>query len=287
MSSLLFTPLIGKTVREKGKALFGDGLAPVEHHGYEHFFIYFWVYYSDDEGETWQTNEGTGVWGAGGELFVTLDYSAGGHYRCNEPVVAEVSPNHHLMLLRTPLGRLYQSWSSDDGTTWSRPEPTALASSLAPAALERIPGTDDLLAVWNQSSADEIERGMQRHRLSTAVSKDSGATWHRGRNMFCLKEDDVTYVEPPPIRSYRVMEHCPRLPLNDLEGTYPFVEFWKNRAIIRHSCKQRTYYSAPIIASTQMAGQAMICPPAREARTRMSVWSCPSRGSMGRRVDNF
>ena len=234
--------LIGKTIREKGRALFGDALSLVGHHGYEHFFTYCWVYYSDDEGETWQTNEGKGIWGTGGELFVTLDYSAGGHYRSNEPVVAEVSTDHLLMLLRTPLGRLYQSWSKDNGTTWSRPEPTTLASSLAPAALERIEGTNDLLVIWNQSSADEIERGMQRHRLSSAISKDGGATWDHRRNIFSLKKGDITYVEPPPIRPYRAMEHSPRLPPNDLEGTYPYVTFWKDIAIIRYFCRERAYY---------------------------------------------
>ena len=234
--------LIGQTVREKGRALFGDDIALVGHHGYEHFFTYCWVYYSDDEGRTWRTNEGKGVWGAGGELFATLDYSAGGHYRCNEPVVAEVSPGHLLMLLRTPLGRLYQSWSSDDGKTWSMPEPTALASALAPANVQRIPGGDDLLVVWNQSSADEIERGMQRHRLSSALSRDGGATWERGGNVFALKRGDRTFVEPPPIKPYRALEHAPRLPPNDLEGTYPLVSFWKDRALVRYLCRERAFY---------------------------------------------
>ena len=234
--------LVGKVLREKGRALYGDQLVVVGAHGYEHFFTYCWVYYSDDEGETWQTNKGKGVWGAGGELFGTLDYSAGGHYRCNEPTVAEASPDHLLMFLRTPLGRLYQSWSKDDGTTWTRPEPTALASALAPAALERIPGSNDLLVIWNQASADEIERGMQRYRLSSAISKDGGATWTRGRNIFSQKEGDTTYVEPPAIRPYRAMEHAPRVPLNYLVATYPFVSFWKDRAIIRHYCHDQAYY---------------------------------------------
>ena len=106
--------------------------------------------------------------------LLTLDTSAGGHYSCEEPSIAEVSPGNLLLFHRTPVGRLFQSWSSDNGTTWSLPEPTALASSRAPAALMRIPGTDDLLTIWNQASADEIERGLQRHRLTSAISKDGG-----------------------------------------------------------------------------------------------------------------
>ena len=236
--------LLGKTVWEKGRALFGDDIALVGHHGYEHFFTYCWAYYSDDEGKTWKANKGTGVWGAGAELFVTLDYSAGGHYRCNEPVVAEVSPNHLLMILRTPLGRFYQSWSADNGTSWSRPEPTALASALAPAALGRIPGSDDLLIIWNQASGDEIQRGMQRHRLSSAVSRDAGATWRHTGNVFSifLQEGDTDKVEPSPIQPYRALEHAPRLPPNDLEGTYPYLSFCKDTAIISFMCREREYY---------------------------------------------
>ena len=106
--------LVGRHLRGGGlgtgptsHAMFGDQAARVGAHGYEHFFTYCWAYYSDDEGQTWHTNEGKGKWGAGGELFVTLDYSAGGHWRCNEPAIAEVSPDHLLMLMRTPLGRFY------------------------------------------------------------------------------------------------------------------------------------------------------------------------------------
>ena len=40
-----------------------------------------------------------------------------------------------------------------------------------------VPGTGDLLLVWNQASAEEIQNGLSRHRLSTAISNDGGASW--------------------------------------------------------------------------------------------------------------
>ena len=241
--------LVGRTLRggalgigPTARAMFGDQVASAGAHGYEHFFTYCWAYYSDDEGETWQTNEGKGKWGAGGELFVTLDYSGGGHWRCNEPAIAEVSPDHLLMLMRTPLGRFYQSWSADNGTTWSHPEPSALATALAPAAMTRLPETGDLLVIWNQASPDEIEKGFQRHRLSAAISQDGGATWLRSRNVFSVYgASDRTYVEPPSIQNYRAMELAPRLPANDIQGTYPFITLWKDQVIVRFGSTDGAY----------------------------------------------
>lgn len=149
--------------------LFGDEWATVGGHGYENVMDVSWVYFSDDEGRSWQRNPD-------GEMMVTIDYNAGGHFSCEESVVAEVSPKHLLMIHRTQIGRLYQSWSDDDGSTWSHAEPTVLASSRSPACLRRIPGTNDLLILWNQASGGEIRRGRQRHRLTSAISQDGGVT---------------------------------------------------------------------------------------------------------------
>ncbi len=237
--------LVGKSVKERGRALFGDEPAMIGHHGWEEFFAYCWAYYSDDEGRTWKTNTGKGVWAAGGELFATVDYSGGGHYQTTEPSVVEVAPDHLLMLLRTPLGRLYQSWSEDDGASWSRPEPSPLASALAPPAVERIPGSRELLLVWNQSSAEEIQQGLQRHRLSSAISRDGGASWESRPNVFSTfqKAEDRIRIEPPPIRFYRARERASRLTPNDLEATYPSLTFWRDRVLVTFMCRERSYYS--------------------------------------------
>jgi hypothetical protein len=269
--------LIGKEAREKGRAFYRDTLVRVGHHSYELFFTYCWTYYSDDEGKTWHPNKGKGVWGTGGELFVTLDHAAGGHFRCNEPVMAEVSPGHLLMFFRTPLGRLYQSWSTDDGTSWSSPEPTALASSLAPAALDRIPGTDDLLVVWNQHSADEITRGLQRLRLSSAISQDGGVTWGHRKNVFAQVKGDRAYIEPPPIQAYRAMEFGPKVPPNDIIATYPLVGFWKDRVIIRYRCEElsrlnwEAYNRAFEATQAVAAGAAVDVPPLPGVSTQATL----------------
>jgi hypothetical protein len=252
--------LVGEHLREKyvnvegSRAMYGDELVSVGPHGYDAFMTYCWAYLSDDEGESWRTNDRKGVWAAGGELFVNRDHSAGGHWRANEPVVAEVSDDHILMLQRTPLGRLYQSWSSDNGTTWSQSEPTSLASALAPAALVRLPRTGDLLVIWNQASRDEIGRGMSRIRLSSAISKDEGASWLRGRNVFSqYGEDDRRYVDPPPIGNYRAMELAPRLPDDIAQATYPNIMLWRDRVTVRF---RYGFQNDPNDSSTQGEGDS-------------------------------
>ena len=209
------------------QALLGDRWSLVGSHDYEPNPLLSWVYYSDDEGQTWQRN-------ANGEMMVTLDDEAGGNWSTEEPTVVEYSLGHLLMLYRTPLGRLFQSWSSDDGTNWTAPRPTALSASRAPAALKKIPETGDLLVVWNQASGDEVQRGLLRHRLSAAISQDGGASWKWHKNIFCIDEDDRSFVEPSPVRHYRADRFSPRLPLNHCWATYSAVAIWQERLILTY-----------------------------------------------------
>ena len=205
----------------------GDLWALSGSHSYEPRPFVSWVYYSDDEGQTWQRN-------ANGEMMITIDDSAGGHWSCSEPTVAEYSPKHLLMLYRTSLGRLFQSWSSDDGTNWTRPRPTQIAAAQAPAFLKRIPGTNDLLVIWNQASGDEIERGLQRHRLSSAISQDGGATWKFHKHVVCLDKDDRSYVEPSPVRYYAAKRFSPRFPANYVMSHNQRLSFWENWVYIHY-----------------------------------------------------
>ncbi len=119
-----------------------------------------------------------------GELFILLEPD--GHMVGNfEPSVVETAPNTLLMFLRSKLGRVFQSWSTDNGETWTYPEPTHLAASNSPNILTRLPATGHVLAVWNQQSEQEIQEGYVRTRLSAAVSRNGGGsgssfrTWSR------------------------------------------------------------------------------------------------------------
>ena len=204
------------------------------------------VYYSGDDGRTWQRNRD-------GELIILLDWNADFNYT-NEPSVTEVEPAKLLMFLRTALGRLFQSWSTDNGETWTRPAPTALASSIAPGQIRTLPN-GHLLAVWNQHSEDEIKQGFVRTRISSAISRDGGSVWEFFQNVESIHEE--TRVEPGPIRPVRPEEYHfrPGVPAPEREGryitpaedygwwTYPSVFVMDDRVLIGH--RYRAYREHP------------------------------------------
>jgi hypothetical protein len=134
------------------------------------------VSYSDDEGQTWQRCPGQlmGWFDAEG-----IPNGRGGVTAVDEPNVAECADGRLLLLARSTVGRLVQSYSEDEGVTWTPIVPSDLASSYSPPRLRRIPNSGDLLCVWNQVSRDEIKRGYRRGRLSVALSRDSGASWEQ------------------------------------------------------------------------------------------------------------
>ena len=156
---------------------------------------YSWVYYSDDEGQTWHASNS--------ELLIIQEQGKTGCYNLEEPVVEELTDGTVLLYGRTEFGVPFQSFSKDGGISWTPPQPVDLASGYSPHSFARIPSTGDLLLVWNQVSGKESVSGLQRHRLSTAISQDEGKTWKHFRNLESL--DDRTRIQPPggPPRIYR------------------------------------------------------------------------------------
>ena len=149
--------------------------------------------YSDDEGRTWGESKTV--------LAVPLDGGRKGLYMWDEWSVVELEGGHLLGMARTEMNRLYQCVSKDQGETWEDVEPTELASGDSPCLVRCIPTTGDLLVIWNQTSAQEYQRYLTRHRLSCAISRDQGKTWDNFKNLESL--DDVTRIELSQIRPYR------------------------------------------------------------------------------------
>ncbi len=128
-------------------------------------------YYSDDNGQTWQSSEEV----PNPEGIVL-----------QEPGVVELKDGSILMVIRSNAGVQCYSYSRDRGKTWSEVEKSTLVSPVSPATIERIPGTGDLLAVWNNNLSEDPDRAKLRTPLNAAISRDEGKTWENVKTL----EDD-------------------------------------------------------------------------------------------------
>lgn len=198
-----------------------------------------YVFYSDDDGETWQRNRD-------GELLIVRE--PGGPFDATfEPSVTEVAPAKLFMIMRTNLGRYFQAWSHDDGETWTRPQPTQLAGTHAPAQVRTLPN-GHLLCVFTQQSEEEIRKGFVRTRLSSAISRTGGKLWEHFQNVESLHPEP--FVPPGPIDNIRpegcfsltetgAIEGDARyvvpLPVGYGRWSYPSVLVLKDRVLIAHT----------------------------------------------------
>ena len=138
----------------------------------EHFRAF--CFYSDDDGYTWQQSQNR------------IDLPKRG---AEEPAIAEAADSSLVCMLRTTLGKIYQAFSKDRGETWSEAKATALPSPSSASALKRIPGTSDLLFLWNNATPYALSRpGSKsfhhpRNPLSSAISHDGGKTWDHIKNI--------------------------------------------------------------------------------------------------------
>ncbi len=113
-------------------------------------------------------------------------------YGAVEPVVVERGDGTIWMLIRTQMGRFWES-TSRDGVGWSLPRPTGILSSDSPAGLVRL-GGDRLVLLWNDCRRYPYAYG-GRQVLHAALSDDHGATWRGCRE---VARDPRAWEPPPP-----------------------------------------------------------------------------------------
>ena len=126
-------------------------------------------FFSDDGGSTWHC------------ATHTVDLPMRG---AMEASVAELPDGELVMSLRTQLGAVFLAHSCDSGETWSLPQTTGLKAPESCTCLRCVPGTDDLLLFWNDSSYDPTHHHFGlRTPLSVALSSDRGHTWTKLGNL--------------------------------------------------------------------------------------------------------
>jgi len=104
-----------------------------------------------------------------------------------DPHIIQLKDGTILMTIRNQLGRIYQAISTDQGSTWTHVDSTDIQTADSPIALRRVPETEDLLMIWNNSR--EIRRP-----LSSAISKNEGEDWTHFKDIETSKE--YSYSHP-------------------------------------------------------------------------------------------
>ena len=194
------------------------------------------VFYSDDEGQTWEESADS--------VFVAQEDGAQ-IALVEAPCIAETADGRLLMFGRTRLHRLAQSYSVDGGQQWEAGSLNSLVSSCSEVWLSQIPETGDLLCVWNQATVEEIRTGFYRSRLSSAISKDSGKTWEHFQTVVMSPGmrvvDRVIDTPPAYVRASGVApEQGPFPAAGHRTVRHPRVRFIDDKAYLRYDDRRYT-----------------------------------------------
>lgn len=149
-------------------------------------------YISDDGGETWRNGKGQ------------VDAPKRG---AMEPEVVELNDGRILMLVRTQLGYIGKSYSSDGGETWSKLESLGVRAPEAPSTLRRVPSTGDLVLIFNDTFTPGAGHGGKRTPLTAAISSDDGLTWKNVGNLESDASKTFSYPSLTFVRDRAVMSY--------------------------------------------------------------------------------
>ena len=97
----------------------------------------------------------------------------------SEPCIAQHADGSLHMVMRTQLGSVFHSVSTDDGRTWSKAQVTSLHAPESCPCIATVPETDAQIVVWNNSEYDMewFSHYGKRTPLTLAISRDGLRTF--------------------------------------------------------------------------------------------------------------
>ncbi len=155
-------------------------------------------YFSDDEGRTWRRSRSR----------LKARTGDARQWITQEPGIVELRDGRLMLFCRSNAGSQLVAWSDDGGDTWSELKPSSLKSPVSPATIERIPGTDVLVAVWNDHRQIAPAYRGKRTPLSIAVSRDEGKTWSRSKTLFDSVHGWYCYTALLVVDDHLLLGHC-------------------------------------------------------------------------------
>ena len=96
-------------------------------------------YISRDQGRTWQRQ---------------TQVPNPDNITLQEPGLVQLDAETILMYIRSNAGCQCYSFSKDNGATWSAVEKSPLVAPMSPAVIKKIPGSDELLVIWNHNTGN-------------------------------------------------------------------------------------------------------------------------------------
>jgi sialidase-1 len=125
------------------------------------------VYYSDDDGRTFRRSPSILSAPKRGAM---------------EPGLIELIDGRVLQIIRTQVGQVWHSISSDGGVTWPAASPWTVAAPESPSTIFRLPpaksGTPgELVIIYNPSVKAGSDHSGPRTPLAASLSTDEGRTW--------------------------------------------------------------------------------------------------------------
>ncbi len=163
---------------KSGRILFAVARHSVLKDGVDYMPGELCFFYSDDDGATWQKTET--------ELKCPFVNNIDGY---EEPGLYVLSDGRIWCYIRTSIGFQFEAFSSDDGITWTYPEPNLFFSSPCSPMLVKDCGSLTA-AIFNPVPEHALlgDEFWGRTPYVLAVSTDKGATFKK-ENLFYLEDD--------------------------------------------------------------------------------------------------